>query len=375
MSVNRARRDSIHGRPGRFIAVGVAGFAVQLAALWTLTTRAHWPWLPATIAAVEAAIVHNFLWHRTWTWRERFASGASVFESSTLASFARFNAATAVTSIGGNVAAMAVLAGLFHLPVLAANALAVTIMTLANYLASDRWVFGSANGARVASAYLLIAALPATAWAAPRAEVLDAWTRYVADTERRIDSGRPGGPGAPASAEPSGTSVDVNGGTISHWRGQVMVPGITVGRLLERLQVPGTPPPQEDVVASRVLGRGPDTLHVYIRLVRRAIVTVTYDTEHEMSFRRLSPSLATARSVATRIDEVGGGDKGFLWRLHSYWRYEQRGDGVLVSLESLTLSRDVPFLLKPVAGRIVPRIASESVARTLDALKRYLAAA
>jgi hypothetical protein len=110
---------------------------------------------------------------------------------------------------------------------------------------------------------------------------------------------------------------------------------------------------------------------LYIRLVRHVIVTVAYDTEHEMTFRRLSPSTADARSVSTRIDEVGGGDKGFLWRLNSYWHYEQVHGGVAVSLQSLTLSRDVPALIKPVAGRIVPRIARESVARTLAALRAY----
>src|SRR5262249_14795598 len=158
----------------------------------------------------------------------------------------------------------------------------------------------------------------------------------------------------------------------NRWRGSVFVRGITVEQLLHRLQVPGTPPPQEDVAASRVLERGPDRLRVYMRIVRHAIVTVSYDTEHEMTFHRESPSLATARSVATSIQEVGGGDKGFLWRLHSYWRYEQRDGGVLVTLESLTLSRDVPTLLKPLAGRLVSRIARESVARTLDALQRFL---
>jgi len=142
--------------------------------------------------------------------------------------------------------------------------------------------------------------------------------------------------------------------------------------VLNRLQDPGTPPPQEDVVSSKVLARGQDSLRVFIRLVRHAIVTVTYDTEHEMTFRRRTPTVATARSVATRIDEVGGGDRGFLWRLNSYWRYEQVAGGVRIDLESLTLSRDVPALLRPIAAPIVSRIARESTVRTLDALRAYL---
>src|SRR5262249_35054059 len=118
--------------------------------------------------------------------------------------------------------------------------------------------------------------------------------------------------------------------------------------------------------------RGDHSLRVFIRLVRHTIVTATYDTEHEMTFSRRSPTLATARSVATRIDEVGGGDRGFLWRLNSYWRYEQAAGGVRVGLESITLSGAVPMLVRSTASPIVLRISRESMVRTLDALRRYL---
>ena len=161
-------------------------------------------------------------------------------------------------------------------------------------------------------------------------------------------------------------------GTISDWRGAVFLPDITLDRLLHGLQHPGTPPPQEDVVSSRVIARGADSLRVGIRLVRHAIVTVSYDTEHEMRFHRVTPTLATARSVATRIEQVDGGDHGFLWRLHSYWRYEESGGGVLVELRSLTLSRNVPALVRPIASPLVTRIARESMVRTLEALQAIL---
>ena len=112
----------------------------------------------------------------------------------------------------------------------------------------------------------------------------------------------------------SGASLRVPGGTISDWQGCVFISGATLDRLLNRLQHPGTPPPQADVISARVLGRSDDSLRLAIRLARRAIVTVTYDTEHEMRFHRWTPRLATARSVATRIEEVGGSDHGFPWR-------------------------------------------------------------
>jgi hypothetical protein len=233
---------------------------------------------------------------------------------------------------------------------------------------ADRWVF---RAAPLAAACVLM--VPAAA-AAQSAAALTAWERYVAATEQRLDRERmskgPRGSASEAIAA-SGESVHVTSATISDWRSSVFIRGVTVDQLLQRLQHPGTPPPQDDIVSSRVMARGDDSLRVSIRLVRRAIVTVTYDTEHEMRFYRWSPRLATARSVATRIEEVGGSDHGFLWRLHSYWRYEQTNDGVWVDLESLTLSRDVPSLVRPIAAPLVTRIARESVVRTLDAFRRF----
>ena len=200
--------------------------------------------------------------------------------------------------------------------------------------------------------------------AAQAPEAIDAWERYVAATEARLERSRadPCPRPVPDVIAATGESVRVPSGTISDWRGSVFIPGVTLDRLLQRLQHPGTPPPQEDVVSSRVIARTDDSLRVSIRLVRRAIVTVTYDTEHEMRFRRWTPRLATARSVATRIEEVGGSDHGFLWRLNSYWRYEEIDGGVLVDLESLTLSRDVPSIIRPIAAPLVTRIARESYA-------------
>ena len=58
-------------------------------------------------------------------------------------------------------------------------------------------------------------------------------------------------------------------------------------------------------------------------------------------------------------------DNGFLWRLNAYWRYEAWNGGVLVECESVSLSRPVPLLLRPMAGPIVDRIARESLEGTL----------
>ena len=351
----------------RFIAIGFLGFLLQLTALWVLTSRAHWTWLQATFVSVELAVVHNFLWHARWTWHDRpGALGVS---------FVRFQLANGLASIAGNAALMALFVGVFGLSPVAANALAVTTMSVVNFVTADRWVFRRPASVCLAGVVFVACLMMPASAAAQTPQTISAWDRYVAATEARLDRSRtsigPRGPAIDAIAV-GGESIRVPSGTISDWRGSLFIRGITLDRLLQRLQHPGTPPPQEDVVSSHVIARTGDSLRVSIRLVRRAIVTVTYDTEHEMRFYRWTPGLATARSVATRIEEVGGTDHGFLWRLHSYWCYQEVDGGVLVELESLTLSRDVPSIIRPIAAPLVTRIARESVERTLDALRRFL---
>jgi putative flippase GtrA len=121
-------------RGARFAWVGAGGFVVQLLALRALTAAG----LPATLAtalAVEAAILHNFVWHEGWTWSDR-GPGAGR-----LVRLARFNGATAVVSIGGNVLLTTVMVHRLGLPLLVANALAVLALSVVTFLCADRLVF------------------------------------------------------------------------------------------------------------------------------------------------------------------------------------------------------------------------------------------
>ena len=125
-------------RAARFACVGLGGFAVQLLALRALSDAGVPPPL-ATALAVEAAIVHNFFWHERWTWKDRPRLDGP------LARFARFNGVTALVSIVGNVALTATFTGTLHLPLLAANALAVLVLGTVNFTAADRAVFTLAS--------------------------------------------------------------------------------------------------------------------------------------------------------------------------------------------------------------------------------------
>jgi len=119
----------------RFNAVGVLGFAVQLAALAGLV-HGGMHYLAATALAVEAAILHNFLWHERWTWRDRPAAGVAR-----LARLLRFHALNGGVSLAGNIVIMRVLVGVCGMPPLPANVAAVLACAAINFLGADRLVF------------------------------------------------------------------------------------------------------------------------------------------------------------------------------------------------------------------------------------------
>ena len=345
-------------RISAFVAVGALGFVLQLAMILALTRLAGWPYPLATIAGVELAVLHNFCWHQRWTWAERRSHESIVRR------LLKYYAGTAATSIGGNLIFTALWVEAAGLDPVIANVLAVITMSAANYIVADRWVF--ARG----SAFGLVAAvaLPGLAAAQPPPETESAWRRHIAAAEAQLDPLRPL---VPHGTDAVGDTIRVPGGTIHRWRGSALIRGVTLDHLLNGLLHPGTPPPQDDVLEARVLRRHDDTLRVYLKLTRSAIVTVTYDTEHDVAFARPRRDIATSRSTAVRIAEVGGGDRGFLWRLNSYWRYVQVKEGVVVELDSWSLSRSVPSVLRPVAAPIIARIARESLLRTLAAMRAH----
>jgi hypothetical protein len=242
----------------------------------------------------------------------------------------------------------------------------------------------------------------ATAEVAPapaelKAETEQAWRTYVRDTESRRDreiaarsaASAPAAPAPRVTVTPLGQngtdgSVEIAGGAlIHHWRGRVVIPGATLEDVLRQVR---RAPRQSDVLASKILEDRGDTLRVYLKLTRKELITVTYNTEHLVELTRHGPGRASSRSVATKIAELAdagtpnerekpaGSDLGLLWRLNAYWWYEEVPGGVLVECESLSLSRGIPLLLKPFASGTVDRVARESMTRTLETFRAQVAA-
>jgi putative flippase GtrA len=389
-------------RWARFAGVGFMGFCVQLATLQMLTALLEMHYAVAVVLSVEAAILHNFVWHERWTWKDRVGTSSAA---TSLARLARFNTACGAVSLLGNVAFTAFFVSIIGLPLLVANVSAIVCLTAINFVVADRLAFQTVGVALAMLAILAGSSTPLQA-ADLRSATVAAWERYVSGVEARraretrdplrflaVDfngsdqkdalRSRLAGGEIPLESIAAST-LDGGAGTISHWRGYVFIPGAAVGDLIECAALRGrcAQHRHEDVIDQRVLDRSGDSLRLFLKLRRQAIVTVAYNTEHLVNYQRHSAERASSRSVSTRIAELQdpgtprereqpvGQDRGFLWRLHSYWRYEAAPGGVIVELESLTLSRAIPWAVRPVAAPIVDGLARESMTRTLASLRR-----
>ena len=120
----------------KFNAVGAGGIVVQLVTLAGLKSAMGMDYLLATALAVEAAVVHNYLWHERFTWADRIAENSWI-------RFAKFNLSTGLFSIVGNILVMRALVGAVHVNHFVANMVTIATCSIVNFLVSDRFVFES----------------------------------------------------------------------------------------------------------------------------------------------------------------------------------------------------------------------------------------
>jgi hypothetical protein len=314
---------------------------------------------------------------------------------------------TGLTSIGGGVIITALLVESSGMSPVIANVLSVVALGLVNFAGANTLVFRAGAGAA-------ILAIATTASASEEAKLqprtLQSFSKYVEAVEARrakeiaqaqpflqlnrqpaaeqarimaqLRRGEVHVERAAPARDAANAEITIDSGSINHWRGTAFIPNVSLDDVLKVLQEPQSDKhKQEDVISSRVVSRDGDSQKVYLRLKRTKFVTVVYDTEYDVDYKRLAPDRALSNSISTKIVEIEhagtpreralpeGDDHGYMWRLNSYWRYQQLPDGVLVEVESLTLSRDLPPIIGPLIRPIVNSTARESMTRTLASVR------
>jgi hypothetical protein len=233
---------------------------------------------------------------------------------------------------------------------------------------------------------------------------LQAFDAYIHETEREMEGTLRGdGPflWSDASSERAqqvrGGSVvaqfwsgkgplKVPDGLIHDWVGAAFIPDSTVKDVLELIQDYNHHKNiyKPEVIDSKLIRRRGNDFQIYLRLLKKKIITVVLDTDHEVSYRQMDRTRWLCRSFTTRIAEVenaGSADEcvlppdagyGFLWRLYSYWRFQERDGGVVIECRAISLTRDVPFGLGWAIEPIIQKLPRESLIFTLETTRQAL---
>jgi hypothetical protein len=186
----------------------------------------------------------------------------------------------------------------------------------------------------------------------------------------------------------NGKALRCPGGMIHHWTGVVFIPRAKLDDVLDVLQDYDQHSAYyaPDVERSKLESREGDHFRVFLRFRRHKVITVVLNTEHEVEYFHDAPGRAHSRSSAARIAEVEnagksderektpGDDNGFMWRMETWWRMEERDDGVYVQSEVASLTRDIPAVLSWMIRPFVTGIPKESLTFTLEATRKAVQA-
>jgi hypothetical protein len=186
------------------------------------------------------------------------------------------------------------------------------------------------------------------------------------------------------ATDEKGKPIPVPHATLIHWTGDIFFPGASLDQVLAVLQdfdqFQNIYKPE--IVRSQVLSHSGGTYHVSFRLHKDTPwVNPTFNVDSTVTVARLDATHACIRSVSTRIAQIEnagkpdehedspGHDSGYLWRFDAFWRLETRPGGVVGEWEAITLSRDIPFLLRWLVRPFVARLVRQTIRDELVATR------
>lgn len=244
---------------------------------------------------------------------------------------------------------------------------------------------------------LALTFVPPLAAGEPSRRTVEAFERHAQQTEALLDK-----QGLWVDADPSkrqrvlqGTMlvvphtgkglIEIEGGLIHDWIGTVFVPEVTLDPVLSLVQDYNRHKfIYPDVMDSKVIQHDSDNFKIFLRLKRKQVITVVLDSDHDVRYRRLSKTSARSVSATTRIVEVEkagtsaerqlppASNHGYLWRLNTYWRFEERDHGVYIECQAISLTRNVPTGLGWLFEPIIRDLPGQSLERTLTATRKAL---
>ncbi|MGA7842662.1 MAG: hypothetical protein WBS17_16660 [Candidatus Acidiferrales bacterium] len=184
----------------------------------------------------------------------------------------------------------------------------------------------------------------------------------------------------------AGKPIPTPGGIIHHWVGTIFVPGATLAQTLSFMEDYDHKAEyfKPDIARSKILRHDGDDYFVLLRFYKKKIITTVIDTDQEVHYHVVDSTHAYSRSRTTRVQEVEnagksdetleaeGHDRGFMWRMNTYWRFEEKDGGTYVECQPISLTRDIPTGLGWMVGSFVTSVPRESLTFTLTTARAAL---
>ena len=205
------------------------------------------------------------------------------------------------------------------------------------------------------------------------------WVDQDPDRLRRVRGGE-------VLASPVGKEnpKPVKSGLIHDWRGAAFLPGAKMEDVLSAVRDYGSYKEyyKPTVVDSRLLSTSGLCEKYSMRVVNKEVVAQTaLEMEYETCYFKVDEHRWYSTTQTTRVQELRhygqpneeelppDHGSGFIWRLYSVAKFEQRDGGTYVEVEAIVLSRDIPIALRWMANPIVRRVSRNSMVVSLQQMK------
>jgi hypothetical protein len=173
--------------------------------------------------------------------------------------------------------------------------------------------------------------------------------------------------------------IPIPNGLIHHWAGVTFIPKATLAETLAVLQDYDNQEKlyKPEVRKAKLIEQKGNESKIFEQFYSKSIVTVVLNVYFDVVEMQMGSTRAESVSHSTRIAEVvdigspserertDGKDHGYMWRLNSYWRVEEKDGGVYVQTETITLSRTVPLMLAWIINPLTKSIPRDVIVQLL----------
>ena len=235
-------------------------------------------------------------------------------------------------------------------------------------------------------------------------ETIEAFDHYIADTESRMQPRWSGEhflwfddspdirarllAGAVVAQPIQGNGiVMLPGGLVQDWIGAVFVPKTTLKETMSIVQdyPQHTEFYKPDVAEVKVLSHTGNDFVIRTRVVKsKFFISDVLDIDNEIHFVPLDSKRIYSRSASHRVVEIAdagkhnehelpvGHDRGLMWRINGYWFFAESDGGVFITCQSITLTRDIPFLMAKVLSPLIHELPAEALKNSLELTRKAI---